>query len=97
MTYQELIETEAKYLAIENGRDWSDMGEYERQSYRDEADRCYDERAFSITTDGRWLTLYGEDARAVGHFPTLEAARAEKARLIEAVARHRFEGRASHA
>ena len=43
MTYQELIETEARYLAIENGRDWSDMGEYERQSYRDEADRCYDE------------------------------------------------------
>lgn len=86
MTYQELIENDARLLAADNGRDWSDMSEYERQTYRDEADKGYGDRAFSILTDGRWFTLYGNDECAVGHFPTLEAARTEKANLIERVA-----------
>jgi 23S rRNA G2069 N7-methylase RlmK/C1962 C5-methylase RlmI len=92
MTYQELIEHDAKLLASDNGRDWADMGEYERQSYRDEAERGYAEKAFSITTDGRAFTLYGEDERATGHFATLQAARAEKARLIEKIAARNAQG-----
>ena len=37
MTYTQQIEAAAKNLADMNGRDWSDMGEYEREAYRDEA------------------------------------------------------------
>lgn len=37
MTYAQQIEATAKRLADQNGRDWSDMGEYERESYRDTA------------------------------------------------------------
>lgn len=37
MTYAQQIETRAQHLAEMNGRDWSDMGVYERESYRDEA------------------------------------------------------------
>lgn len=37
MTNAQQIEAAAKHLADMNGRDWSDMGEYERESYRDEA------------------------------------------------------------
>lgn len=37
MTYAQQIEVRAQHLAEMNGRDWSDMGVYERESYRDEA------------------------------------------------------------
>jgi hypothetical protein len=37
MTYAQQIESRAQNLAEMNGRDWSDMGVYERDSYRDEA------------------------------------------------------------
>lgn len=31
------LEDSAKWIADLNGRPWSDMGEYERETYRDEA------------------------------------------------------------
>lgn len=39
MTLTQQIDEIAKEVAAELGRDWSDCGSYERQSYRDEAER----------------------------------------------------------
>lgn len=39
MSYSKRIEAAAIDLAASYGRAWSDMGEYERQAYRDEARR----------------------------------------------------------
>lgn len=36
MTYTQEIDTAAQQLAVLHGRDWSDMGTYEQQAYRDE-------------------------------------------------------------
>lgn len=43
MTLSKQIEIAAKVLADSYGRDWSDMGEYEREAYRDEARRRLDD------------------------------------------------------
>lgn len=42
MSYSKRIEAAAKDLAALYGRDWSDMCEYEREAYRDEARRAFE-------------------------------------------------------
>lgn len=55
-------DTIAREVAAELGRDWSDCGEYERESYRDEARRRRGEetaeqaiRHFLTAVDRGWL------------------------------------------
>jgi hypothetical protein len=45
MTYAQMLAAEALLVADELGRDWTDCGEYERESFRDEARRRLVERS----------------------------------------------------
>ena len=73
MTLSQEITALARDLAEANGRDWSDCGVYERESYRDEARRqiCMAYHAFRLCLGGQpktftreqglhWLDLVGE-------------------------------------
>lgn len=58
-------------LAAQNGRDWADMGEYERQAYRDQAAQPRMKVVPHPTMLGRW-TIQITDEHGSGIYGAYE-------------------------